>query len=174
MKLLTGWLPMAALAGVIGLELANLLAPLPAAPRVRAATGAPHTATLIAPLPEGWQATLRARPLFSPDRRPPRLAGTGSRAPGLPRLTGVVVAPDGRRAIFADGKVMTEGAMLGRYRIASIGIGRVTLQGPDGTEVLRPAFAGGAHPARPPRAGILATRPAAAELPAASPLREPK
>ena len=175
MRKLVAWLPAAALAGVIGLELANFLAPLPEPPPVPVAAGAPHVAVRRAALPAGWQVTLLARPLFSPGRRPPRVADGGARTPGLPRLTGVVVAPDGRRAIFAGGKVLAEGAMLGRYRIAAIEVGRVTLQGPEGPEVLRPAFAGGARTAPPARAATLAAaRPAPEPEPPASPLRAPK
>src|SRR5580692_4319873 len=48
-------------------------------------------------------ATALAGPLFSPTRRPPETAPSGNADPGLPdvRLTGIVIEPDRRIAIFA-------------------------------------------------------------------------
>lgn len=132
------------LLAVIGLELlvpwagpdgaARPIAPNTAAP-VASADGAVDEAA-------GWAAISLARPLFSPNRRPAALA-TGP-ADGTPRLSGILVTPAGRRAIFAgaDGKpvVVGEGAAVGRYQVGSIAAGQVVLLGADGSRTLRPSF----------------------------------
>jgi hypothetical protein len=95
-----------------------------------------------------WVATVLGRPLFSRDRRPtPMVAKAGGEAPmsSLPRLTGVMVGPFGRNAIFAGpdgGKPITlaEGATLGVYTVQSIAPGRVTVSGPDGVRELEPSY----------------------------------
>ncbi len=90
---------------------------------------------------------LLARPLFRPNRRPP--AGTANPADSslksLPRLTGVVVSPVGKFALFANidgGKpiVVGEGGRVGAAAIEAIEAGRVTIRGPDGLVVLHAAF----------------------------------
>ena len=51
-----------------------------------------------------WVVTVLARPLFSPDRRPPAdtvIVASGRTVPGLPRLAAILVGPFGRSAIFA-------------------------------------------------------------------------
>jgi len=86
-----------------------------------------------------WLATSLARPLFSPDRRPTDVgpdAGTGPTL-GLPRLTGVVIGPFGRRAIFAASNggrptVLAVGKTLGDYTVEKIEPGGVTVSGPQG------------------------------------------
>ena len=112
-----------------------------------------------------WVATALARPLFSPDRRPPRQAVAAVAAPALvdlPRLSGILVTPSGRSAIFAPsggGKpvVVTQGTTLGTYVVRSIEPEQVTLMGPNGRLVLHPAFVGAASapgalpPVLPPR-----------------------
>ncbi len=56
--------------------------------------------------------------------------------PALPRLTGIVVGPDARTAIFADDTggwtVLREGQAIGAWRIATIAPGRVTIVDRDG------------------------------------------
>ena len=108
---------------------------------------------------EKWVATALARPLFSPDRRPPRPAVAIAAAPApveVPRLSGILVTPSGRSAIFAPsggGKpvVATEGSSLETYVVRSIEPEQVTLMGPNGSLVLHPAFIGSsASPALPP------------------------
>jgi hypothetical protein len=107
-----------------------------------------------------WVATILARPLFSPDRRPPPGDVQSSTATPdiLPRLTGILVSPAGKTAIFADptgGKpiVLREGDRIGAFTVQAIEAGQVTLTGPEGTQVMRPAFeAGSAASASPPPA----------------------
>ena len=94
---------------------------------------------------EDWFNEILARPLFNPDRRP---IEAGVR--GLPRLTGIVVAGSQRVAIFAgpsNGRpvLAQAGAHIGAYEVRSIADEGVTVVGPTGTSLVRPAFA----PARP-------------------------
>jgi hypothetical protein len=94
-----------------------------------------------------WTATILARPLLSPDRRPPAEteanAGNGM-SNGLPRLSGVVVGPFGRSAIFAaDGDkpvVALEGGRVGAWTVRSIAGGTVEVTGPGGARTLHPSF----------------------------------
>ncbi len=128
------------LAGVIGVELS-------APPARRVPPAAPASAASRAPVlaPDAaatrWAQVLLARPLFSPDRRPPDVVRSAAAAHALPRLAGVLVGPEGRRALFAGGVVLAEGGALGPWRVAGIAAGQVTLTGPGGVRVLRPAFA---------------------------------
>ena len=156
------------LSGVVGLELIGLFAPLPMAAGGDAAAG-PRPAAIAEPDPgPGWQATLLQRPLFSPSRRPPPGAGAAG-VSGLPRLAGVLVAPGDRHAIFAGGIVVAEGGSVGRYTVQAIDAGQVTLRGPEGTQVLRPAFASVSAGAKAVAAALAKPAP-----PAAPALREPK
>ncbi len=155
MKLLTGLLLIASgLAAVVAVEVAD-------APRGDVAPLAGHTVTAVSPSPpprtdhtDAWVSTVLARPLFSPDRRPPAdaAAAAGSRLPGLPRLAGIIVGPFGRSAIFApDGNkplVVQEGARIAAYTVKSIEATQVRLVGPDGARVLYPSFESNAAPAR--------------------------
>jgi hypothetical protein len=94
-----------------------------------------------------WEAAVLARPLFNPDRRPlgqaPAASGGGDA--GLPRLTGIMITPNGRSAIFAPaggGKpaVVAEGGSLGPYVVQTISLGEVVLTGPDGSHSLNPTL----------------------------------
>ena len=92
-------------------------------------------------------AALLDRPLFSPLRRPP-VAGTAARAETppdlpLPRLSGILVASDGRTAIFAGENravIVQEGGRIGRFTVRSIEPGEIVLQGLGGFRSLRPSF----------------------------------
>lgn len=90
-----------------------------------------------------WLKQILARPLFSPGRRPVEVAGVGVQ--GLPRLTGVVLAGSQRLAIFAGASnghpiVAERGAHIGAYEVQAIADTGVTVAGPEGTTLLRPAF----------------------------------
>lgn len=94
-----------------------------------------------------WADAAVARPLFSQNRRP--LADNAVAAVSapytLPRLTGVIVGPDGGSAIFAgaaSGKpmIVRPGDRLGPAVIETIETGQVNLRGPNGLVVLRPVF----------------------------------
>jgi hypothetical protein len=96
----------------------------------------------------GWVQKALARPLFAPGRRPPappEQRRTAAAAFVLPRLTGVMVGPTDRTAIFAGaagGKplVTREGSRIGDDMIDMIEPGRVTVTGPEGSRVLLPSF----------------------------------
>lgn len=101
-----------------------------------------------------WIATALARPVFTASRRPPSQAAAPvvvAGPPGLPRLTGVMAGPFGRRAIFAGpegGKplVVSVGDAVGEFKVLGIENGEVALRGPDGTRRLRPSFAAAGAP----------------------------
>ena len=117
---------------------------------------------------QGWVSTILDRPLFSPTRRPaPGAAASTIAGVGPPRLSGVLISGLQTRAIFAGpagekGVVAGEGARVGAYVVQSIGIGVVTLVGPEGTLVVRPTFDAAARsvtepPAPPPKITLPAT-----------------
>jgi hypothetical protein len=95
-----------------------------------------------------WVDTILARPLLSPGRRPAaEAAGPADAAAAgqeLPRLTGIVVTPAGRRAIFAaagTGRpiVVSEGGSIAGYVVRSIAPAEVTLSKAEGDRVIRPS-----------------------------------
>lgn len=102
-------------------------------------------------------ATILARPLMSPGRRPPAAVRAATPATELPRLTGIIISPDGRSAIFA-GKpralVIPEGGQVGDYTVRQIAPGLVTLNGPVGLVALRPSFDAAARPATTATVGL--------------------
>ena len=160
------------LAGVVVLEITSgSVAISPAPLPVRAVRSGPAGTAEAA---DAWRAVLLGRPVFSPDRRPPAAAAATARSsPVLPRLSGVLVGPGQRRAIFADGTVRAVGSTLGRWRIGQIDVGSVTMLGPDGVTVLRPAFAVASAPIRPSQAEAPVTTPPQAR-PIPPLLRAPK
>ena len=105
-----------------------------------------------------WADTTLARPLFSRTRRAPaQTAETSvSPTPDRPaRLTGILVTPAGRVAIFATadgGQSMTvqEGGQIGEDTVTAIAGGQVTLSGPAGQRVLSTSFDPAARAAAPP------------------------
>ncbi|MBV8521959.1 MAG: hypothetical protein JOY71_07520 [Acetobacteraceae bacterium] len=129
-----------------------------ARPALQAVNSPPTPAVDVAGRTQAWVSTVLARPLFSPDRRP--AAGPAQATGSLPRLTGTVVGPFGRAAIFAgDPKAVAvaEGGRIQSYSVRSIGANEVEVIGPEGVQILRPSFA----PAPPPGAA----RPTAAPPP---------
>ena len=101
---------------------------------------------------DGPAQSMLARPLFSPGRRPAAVAegAGGGESDTLPRLAGVIVAPGGGRAIFAQGQgrplVVAEGGRIGRYVVRAIVPGQVTLSDAERELVLRPSLAKGGMP----------------------------
>jgi hypothetical protein len=89
-------------------------------------------------------ATILARPLFSPTRRPAEAAPSDHSGTPLSdmRLTGILITPDQHLAIFAPagGKplVRSEGDMISDWRIESIATDLVSLTGPTGAATLEP------------------------------------
>jgi len=137
----------AALACAIALEVADSHHSVPATP-IRPSKAIAQNQAPLAEGPdshENWLNQILGRPLFNPDRRP---IESGVR--GLPRLTGIVVAGSQRVAIFAgpsNGRpvLAQAGAHIGAYEVRSIADEGVTVVGPTGTSLVRPAF----DPARP-------------------------
>jgi hypothetical protein len=93
---------------------------------------------------DSWVATALARPLFSRDRKPTPVvakSGGGPTLVTLPRLTGVIVGPFGRTAIFAGtdgGKpvVVAEGSTVGPYTVQTIRPEGVKVTGPGGEQLV--------------------------------------
>ncbi len=121
--------------------------PMPAMPPVAGARGAFSPGALA-----DRAERLLERPLFSADRRMPAAkegpepgAAAGVVFDGLPRLSGIVVGPAARHAIFTDpnGKPVrvSIGAAIGRFTVRAIEPGQVTVIGTEGEQVLHPTFA---------------------------------
>jgi hypothetical protein len=129
-----------------------LAAPLRHAPPRNQAAGArplpPRPVPAALSEERGYVATILARPLFTRGRKPEREEGPAEASTDVerPRLSGILITPEGRRAIFAPtggGKplVLAEGAAVGGDRIRRIEAGRVILATEDGKTVpLTPAF----------------------------------
>ncbi len=116
--------------------------PAPDAPRPPALPH-PSSAQAEADL-DGWQATALARPLFSKTRTPADAETKPDAAEGMPRLTGVIITPHQRRAVFmtaAGASVLAqEGDDVADVTVKSIERGRVVLDHPGGEVVIRPSF----------------------------------
>ena len=175
------FLAAAALAAVLGLiiliELARpgeapggRLGYMPATTADPAASGAsPHApppAVVAAAALDGWVRTILERPLFSPSRRPGQAAVASTE---LPRLAGIIIGPEGARAIFATAGdqraiIAGPGGHAGPYLIRAVDHSGVAVVGPDGARLLRPAYdpetaarsaagPGGALPGQPQGSG---------------------
>jgi hypothetical protein len=150
-------LAIAGLATTLAWELGAVASPgAQIAPRPRAAVATAPAAAAPDHTRE-WIVAILARPVFSPDRRPvaAMASATGGRRPeGLPRLSGVLVGPFGRSAIFAadGGKplVVNEGGRIGAWTVRTIDVGTVEVSGPGGAHTMHPSFA--SSPASPPGA----------------------
>ena len=145
---------------------AQLVAPAKSdvAPAVQTAAVAPNRVT-------AWRNEILSRPLFSQNRRPvERAAQTAS---GLSRLTGIIFTGTRWVAIFAGPSgghpiVAEEGSRIGAYDVRTISDTGVTVAGPEGTTVVKPAFGA------PPPSGAnttAAARPQTAPRVTAAPQR---
>lgn len=128
-------------------------------------------------------ATILARPLFSPTRRPAENAAEGRTETSLSdmRLTGILVTADQRLAIFAASSdkplVRSEGETISDWRIDTISTQSVSLSGPNGTTTLEPKsdpnlvrLRVAAQPAAPQPAGATNSQPQPAPT---TPVRPP-
>jgi hypothetical protein len=139
----------------------------PAASTQHATAAAPAAAALPdATHSEAWSATLLARPLFAPDRRPvPGPAAPVAHDVPLPRLSGIVLSPDLRFAIF-EGEhatraiIVADGGAIEGWTVATIAADSVTLAR-DGSQsvMLRPHFAAGTGVAGGTRVAAVAPPP---------------
>ena len=113
--------------------------PIPQPPVTPNATSVGHM--------QAWVDAILARPVFEPARRPPPVAaGPGSASPGFPRLTGIVILPQCREAIFAvpgiaRPVVVMAGSRLDGALIQTIDAGQVVIVDAAGPRVVHPAFA---------------------------------
>jgi hypothetical protein len=92
-----------------------------------------------------WMTVTLARPLFAPDRRP--APGTVAADPGMPRLTGIIAAPDGAVAIFqptgsAKPVVAHYSERVGGWEVTAIAADSVSLRKENDVVVLSPRFDG--------------------------------
>lgn len=131
-------------------------------PPVKPAVEQPHL-----PRPDGLVALILSRPLFNTTRRPADPSQESTTAdPELStaRLTGIVLEPDRRIAIFAvpNGKplVVSEGEMIDGWRVDAITPRNVSLSGPTGATTLVPKFDHGARPAPSAGARVSTSQPA--------------
>jgi hypothetical protein len=158
---ITAWLAAAGLAATLAWE-AGAFAPSSPVAAAHPPASAGATPSVAVPDHTGaWMATILARPLLSPDRRPPREAVAAAPgeplSDGLPRLSGVLVGPFGRRAIFAtDGAkpvVVGEGGRVNAWTVRRIEIDEVQVAGPSGVRSVRPSFSPPTTPPTPPAPG---------------------
>jgi len=89
--------------------------------------------------------SILARPLFDPARHGSAPEAVSQPHSGLPRLSGTLITPATRLAIFAfsdtDKPVaVLEGGRVGVFVVQSIAQGQVVLVGPDGRHSLHTAF----------------------------------
>ena len=157
----------AGLALGVAAELAWPDAPAPRPPAMPAVTA---PARLNGPEPiAAWTEAILQRPVMNPDRRPER-HDSGARPaapirPEPPRLAGIVLTPQARRAIFAPAAegapsiVVVEGARVEGWQVERIEAGSVHLAGPDGTRVVKPSFSNEPSAPSPAAAGALPQRP---------------
>ena len=104
---------------------------------------------------EQWVAVALARPLFSRDRKPTPVVAKADGGPALsavPRLTGIVIGPLGRTAIFAGAEgakpiAVDEGGTIGPFTVRTVSPDRVTVAGPDGEQEVGLIGSRPAHPA---------------------------
>ena len=135
-----------ALGGLLWVEL-NSRPEEPSEPPKPARTALPATAAPQTPKVDQLVEVALAQPLFSTTRRPPD-AGMGSHTPDpeLPnmRLTGIVIEPDRRLAIFAipgaKPLALAEGELINEWRVESVAPNQVSLIGATGLTILEPKF----------------------------------
>ena len=129
---------------------------------------APLTQSVRPTRSEDLLAATLARPLFSPSRRPPMGAGdTMPPDPGNNRLTGIVIEPDRRVAVFAVSGakplILTEGESISGWQIESITASQVSLVSRSGTKILQPTLDPNPPAPRPAgRANAAAAQPVGA------------
>lgn len=131
----------------------------PPAMRMAAGPAAPRLDSASPNQPDhagAWVSAILDRPLFSRSRRPPpRSAVANGTRTGLPRLSGIMIDPREKLAIFAPtgGKpiVAREGGHIGAFTVRAIHAEEVTISGPNGEEFLHTAFSGATDGAGPDR-----------------------
>jgi hypothetical protein len=145
-----------ALAGLLILELQATLSNISVR---RSASPIPlpqaaQTANVAAPQPQVAvsRTAMLDRPLFDPTRRPPPLTAQNPPAPAeIPRLTGIMLTPSQKIAVFAPVTgapiVVNQNGRFGPFTVLAISGDNVTIKGPAGVTILRSDFS---DPAQPP------------------------
>ena len=131
---------------VILIELSGQMThPVPPATVSASVGNAPSVASDVAADPNRLVPAILARPLFSPTRQPPPATGnevSSNFELGGARLTGIVIGPGERLAIFdmkgAKPVVLNEGETVSGWRVDSIVPSEVSLVGPGGIKTLQP------------------------------------
>jgi hypothetical protein len=139
---------------------------LTVAPAVARRDGGPSKQPSLPPPIEPLVTTILARPLFSPERRPPE----GPRSAGADlkdkRFAGIVIEPYRRLAIFAvtgaKPLTVTEGDSVDGWRIESITPDEIALVSTQGSRTLQPMPAPANGEGRTQRRKIIASPGAAA------------
>jgi hypothetical protein len=87
-----------------------------------------------------WSAVLLDRPLFNSSRRPLALSIVRAPPPAIPRLSGIMVTPTEKVAVFSPAKgdpiIAAEHSRLGPFTVLAITQDSVTVKGPAGVLVL--------------------------------------
>ena len=134
--------PWPSLAALLGLLLLLEMLPNDGGVAPAPALIASGTAVTVAD-PSIWQQTILARPLFNASRRP---AGNASAPDILPRLSAILIGPNGASAIFANGQkalVVAAGGAVAGDRVQSIDAAGVVLITAAGPVTLHPRYASG-------------------------------
>jgi len=109
-----------------------------------------------------WVSVILARPLFVQDRRPARGAPTAATAAGVPRLSGIIVAPEESVAIFqakgAKPQVAGPGDLVDGWVVSRIAANGVDLRKADARITLTPEFEDVAKAPAPAAADQIASR----------------
>jgi hypothetical protein len=138
-----------ALGGIIAWQSQVLIGPSvdspPAGPTPRAAMRSPVVDD-AATATSGWVASTLERPLFRENRRPAKSAA-GVKPGGAARLTGIIVAPSGSRAIFtaagtAKAIVVGPGGRVDDLVVRSIEPGQAVVEAEGGVRTLKPSTPG--------------------------------
>ena len=139
-----------ALAGLLSLELYFAMAPPDVgaqhAARIASQTQNLQARNLSAPPPA--VSTLRdmmlGRPLFDPTRRPPIPPQEPTAPDEIPRLSGIMVTPTEKIAVFAPAMgapiIVNEHSRFGPFTVLAISGDSVTIKGPHGVIVLGSNF----------------------------------
>jgi len=116
-----------------------------ASPSLKSPPDYQHAAAEQAQKREAWSKLVLARPLFEPSRRPPAASRVSTSSTlNTPRLSGIMVTPEGREVIFvgSDGKsvILHEGGSIDGYTVQTITPDQAAVTGPDGLHVVYPSL----------------------------------
>ncbi len=146
-----------ALAGLLFLELYSAMEP----PDLQARHSGPVASqsqilqdrNVAAPQPEvsALRRIILSRPLFEPTRRPPAIQAQDPTAPmEIPRLSGIMVTPTEKIAVFAPAIgapiIVNQNGRFGPFTVLAISGDSVTIKGPAGVIVLSANFSDRGQP----------------------------